>query len=539
MSGGRSWALGCAGAFALMGCGPAGVVEAGACGGLRPGDLVITEIHANPDGSDGDGEYFELFNTTGSPLRLDGLTLATSRSDGASPKSHRVLGGQVEGGAYIVLGNSGAEPLPGHIHYSYGTALGSLRNSDGVLLVRCGELLVDQVFYEQTVDGRALELDGRASPDHETNDDANHWCATPAGVAEFAEGNFGTPGESNSPCEIETLPEGGCLDAGSKREVRAPAPGDVRITEWMANPRGADAELEWIEVSFAADLDLNGFELGAAPDSLRVVVDQDDCFPVGAGSWVVFGASPAAAPRVDAELGLSLGNFDARSIVAGFGEVVLDRVDYDGTVEGSAWQLDDDGEACLASADEYAPGNFGTPGEPNPACPPVLSPGMCFDEGAPREIVSPAPGEARITEWMANPTASDNRHGEWVELGFRTAVDLNGLSLSDLAGSETTVQSDTCLRVEPGEHVVFVRDLDPAQNGGIADARSQLSISLNNQDETITLSVDGEVLDSVSYRRSESGVATQVDDAGNTCSADRPYGDGDLGTPGAANPWCF
>ena len=63
--------------------------------------------------------------------------------------------------------------------------------------------------------------------------------------------------------------------------------------------------------------------------------------------------------------------------------------------------------------------------------------------------------------------------------------------------------------------------------------------SLNNTDETITLSIDGQVVDSVSYARSNPGVATQVDDVGNVCDAVHVYGDGDLGTPGLANPWCF
>jgi hypothetical protein len=51
--------------------------------------------------------------------------------------------------------------MPAHVDYSYGKTLGSLRNSDGVVSIRCGEMLIDQMSYERTVDGRALELDGR------------------------------------------------------------------------------------------------------------------------------------------------------------------------------------------------------------------------------------------------------------------------------------------------------------------------------------------------------------------------------------------
>jgi hypothetical protein len=130
-----------------------------------------------------------------------------------------------------------------------------------------------------------------------------------------------------------------CLDEGIRREVDQPSPGDVRITEWMANPDGRDSMFEWVEVWFGKDADLRGLELGPSLEALRIVVDGEDCFPVDAGSWVVFGASPAAAPRVDAELRFSLGNSGVRSIVVAVGGKLLDRVDYDGAVEGVATQL--------------------------------------------------------------------------------------------------------------------------------------------------------------------------------------------------------
>jgi hypothetical protein len=309
--------------------------------------LVVTEVHANPDGSDGNGEYLELFNASGTPLVLDGLTLVASRSDGGSPKAHRFTGGSIDAGDYFVVGNAPIGSMPAHVDYSYGNTLGSLRNSDAVVSVRCGETLIDEVSYVRTTDGRALELDGRLAPDHELNDEPGHWCTTPKGVREVSDGNFGTPGASNSPCDV-TRVEGTCLEGGSGRAIETPVPGEVKITEWMANPEGSDADFEWVEALFEASADLNGFQLGPAPDALKAVLDQEACFPVGAGARVVFGASPAAAPRVDAELGFSLGNSGARSIVVGADGVVLDQVNYDGTVEGVAWQIDPNEEICLA-----------------------------------------------------------------------------------------------------------------------------------------------------------------------------------------------
>jgi Lamin Tail Domain len=522
----------------LNGCGRETVVADSACDDLRPGDLVITEVCANPDGSDGAGEYIEVFNARANLLPLDGLTLIASRSDGTGSEAHRFTGASIAAGTYFVVGNAPVDEMPAHVDYSYEGTLGSLRNADGAIAIRCGEVIIDQVSYERTVDGRALELDGRLAPDHDLNDEASHWCTTPQGVREVSPGNFGTPGATNSPCEVVPL-EGMCRDGTSWRAPNEPEQGDVRITEWMANPEGADADFEWVEVLFASDTDLNGFQLGSAPDSLSAIIEDEACFPVGAGSRVVFGASPTAAPRVDAELRLSLGNTGPRSIVAGIEGVILDEVGYTGTVEGVAWQIDSSQAVCLAlPVDEYLPGNFGTPGEANPSCMPVLETGMCFDEGTTRAIVSPTPGGARITEWMANPSSVGNGEGEWVEVRFDAAVDLNGLVLSDQTSSSTVVDVEECLTVEAGAHAVFARNTNPLENGGIEDVHAELSLSLNNSDETLTLSIDGQLIDAVTYARSTAGVATQVDELGKVCDAESAYGSGDLGTPGLANPRC-
>ena len=522
----------------LSACGRETLLAAPPCDVLAPGDLVITEVHANPGGSDGDGEYIELFNASAEPLSLDGLLLATGRADGTGIKTHRFQGVSVGEGDFLVVGNAAPDSMAAHLDYSYGTSLGSLRNSDAFISIECGETLIDQMRYEGTNDGRALELDGSLEPNHELNDDADLWCPTPEGTDEFVTGNIGTPGARNSRCSPMEL-DGGCLEGGAVRASRPPELGQVRITEWMANPAGPDAEFEWVEVFFGEAVDLHGFQLGSSPESLEAVIAGEDCFPVDAGRRVVFGASPAATPRVDADLRFSLGNVGARSIVAGVANRVIDRVDYEGTVEGTAWQLDPAGNLCLAASDqEYATGNLGTPGAPNTICPQVLEPGTCLENGVPRKIVSPRAGEVWISEWMANPSSVGGREGEWLELRVDAEVDLNGLELSDLTSSVTRIEGENCIRAGVGAHLVFARSSDSNENGGITAVLSELSLSLNNSEETITLSVGGETLDTVSYERSTPGVATQVDDLGIRCDAVHPYGDGDLGTPGLPNPWC-
>jgi hypothetical protein len=524
----------------LLGCAREPLAAEAGCEEVLPGDIVITEIHANPDGSDRDSEYIELFNASGRALELQGLALVSSREDGTKASEHQLGEALVEAERYFVLGSTAADSLPAHVDYSYHNDLGSLRNSDAALLVRCGETVIDSVRYASTRDGHALQLDGRLFPDDASNDDGVHWCFASETAFEFSPGNFGTPGAPNSPCE-ETTIEGTCLDGETRRPIDAPAPGEVDITEWMASPDGLDDELEWVEVRFNRAADLNGLRLGSQDGSLGNPIVDDTCLPVDAGAWVVFGASPAAAPRVDAELDVSLGNSDKRSIVLAVEDTVLDRVDYVGSKEGVAWQIDPAGALCLvdAIADyEYRDANFGTPGVPNPSCAPVLEAGTCLDGEALRPIRSPSVEQVEITEWMANPSMVGNRQGEWVEVRFAAAVDLNGLVWADLAGASAVLERDECLSVPAGAFAVFARNANADENGGLPFVDAELGVSLNNTDEALSISIDGEVLDSISYERSKPGVATQVDEFGVICDAMAPYGDGDLGTPGAPNRLC-
>ena len=526
-------------ALSWSGCAEAPIEGDGRCASIEPGDLVVTEVLANPEGADGDREYIELFNASGALVDLDGVVLSTARADGQLSKSHRFVDVWVEAGEYFVVGNAADEAAPAFLDYSYGNALGSLRNSDAQVSLSCGAKLIDRLVYDRTSDGRALELDGALTPNHETNDEPARWCAARTEGPALADGSFGTPGQPNDPCSAEVGFGDTCVEAGELREAVRPSPVDVHIAEWMPNPEGLDADLEWVEVLVSRNVDLQGLQLGPAEDQLSAAIADEACSPVDAGTRVVFGASPAAAPRVDADLDFTLGNTGARSIVVALDGTVLDRVDYEGSTEGRAWQVGASGEVCLASAaHEYALQNFGTPGEPNPACTSELEPGTCLDGTVARAIVHPSAGEARITEWMADPEAVGSRDGEWVEIQLSASVDLNGMSLTDLAGSVSELRSEECIRVPSGTHVVFVRNLVPVANGGIEGAVGPLSLSLNDREETITLSVLGEVLDSVSHARAEPGVATQVDALGVVCAATDPYGDGDLGTPGAANPSC-
>ena len=104
---------------AAASCGSSSSDDAGDCGSLLPGDLVITEIMANPAGSDSGNEWFEIYNASSEAITLTGLTLFTSREDGTSEEEHEFAEVTIEAGQYLVVGSVLNDPtlLPPHVDY--------------------------------------------------------------------------------------------------------------------------------------------------------------------------------------------------------------------------------------------------------------------------------------------------------------------------------------------------------------------------------------------------------------------------------------
>jgi hypothetical protein len=161
-----------------------------------------------------------------------------------------------------------------------------------------------------------------------------------------------------------------------------------------------------------------------------------------------------------------------------------------------------------------------------------------------RPTVAPQMGDVTITEFMANPDAVSDSNGEWFEIHFAQAADLNGLQLGKVADPalmiDETVGGTDCISVAADTYVVFARNTDTATNGGLPTTDIvDTNISLTNSSGSLFVAYDNVLFDTVEYSTSQAaGVSTQIDDVGTTCAATTAYGDGDLGTPGAANPLC-
>jgi hypothetical protein len=575
----------------LAGCGGDGCGSAGddgdtdgdayACGaGLVPGDLVITEIMADPPGADSGREWLEIHNASAGDVELAGALLLYSRQDGSSSKVHMVARSWVlPPGGYGVAGALIDEDqvlaVVPYVDYGYAQDLGDMGNSDGRLVVACDDEVIDEAIYTEPTDGASRGYSGDRLPDAMGNDDLALWCDA---ITALDAESLGTPGEQNDIC----LGSGGpvsCLDPGTD-EVRAAVPptlGDVVISEIMSNPVGdsnAEEGREWFEVYSTSAFDLNGLALGKDLDlSDAAPIAVNECLPVAAGTRIVFGQSMDPAingglPQVDVLFDFSI-NQSSAQLVLSYQGMLLDEYPYGTTDDGVAWNLDPDfhtvegndvaGFSCDATA-PYGDGDLGTPGAPNSECEGIVPPaGQCFEDGVLRDVVPPAAvGDLVITEVMPNPHGPemmpvDDADGEWIEILANAPFDLAGLAVARLDGSQAGVVETAdgeCMQLAAGDYLVIARSDDPTLNGDLPRVDGTFDFDLR-VDEGLGVGMVAEtteLADAITWTSATAGIALSLDptatdplandDEAAFCDATAPYGSGDLGTPGEQNPSC-
>lgn len=539
---------------------------------VMPGDLVITEVFAKPAASG--AEWFEIYNASGAPMSLEGLTLVNSRADGSQAKAHVMTAITIAPEQYFAVGNTLPADVPTYLGYGYGDDLGSLYDTGtGKLTLKCGDDEIDSALYDSVKPGHSRELADSQPPDASFNDDAIHWCEETE--TEFDAGDYGTPGGENDCTPPVT---GQCSDGATMREIVQPATGDLVITEVMPSPTHVpDLVGEWFEVKATKDVDLNGLGLDRAADTQPAdVITSDACLRLTAGSYAVFARSADSTQNGGIPQGSVLGTFTF-SLVAGPGDVqlvngatVVDSVRWTSSTNGKSLQLDPDLEDAVsndmesnfcAAQHSYGLGDFGTPAADNDQCSLLPPPGMCDDGGTNRAIVPPPMGQLVITEVMPHPNLNNSGPAEWFEITNigNAAFDLNGLGL-DRAGDSRApdvVTGAKCISLAAGAFAVFARGSDPVSNGGLDAVAATFGLSMVDTAGNVQV-VDpascattapytcSTVYDAVTWSSSTKGASKQVipgmytttanDAAASFCPGAVTYGtDGNLGTPGAQN----
>ncbi len=509
---------------------------------IEAGDLVITEVFAE-DRERADASWFELYNTTSHPLDLAGLTLVHDSH------SHAMRVWSIAPGQYLAVGSES----PPYIDYTYGAELGPFGTS-GTLTLACGSTEIDTATYDAIKPGHSRELSSAGIPDALFNDDTANWCE--GDNSEFAAGGFGTPGQNNDCVPIAI---GRCSNGIAERDATVPQPGDLVITEVMANPTKASSALgEWFEVKALNSVDLNGLGLDRIGDTVaRDAITSPECIHVAAGSYVVFSQTQDATRDGGLPSGYVLGTFSG-TLVSGdaggsgdasimIGSTVIDAITWSQSTSGHTLQLDP-GVTDPLSNDQpanfcdgvtmYGSGDFGTPGAANAACSDHPPAGTCNDGAGSRAIVKPPAGAITITEVMPNPSGDETLR-EWFEIANTgaTAFDLNelGLDRDDDLRPADIIHDSHCKSLAAGGYALFARSA--TNNGGLPTVDATFGFTMVNASGNTEVLDGPTVLARAMWSTTSNGVARQL--GGTTfCAATTPYGDGDLGTPRAANHPC-
>ncbi len=165
------------------------------------------------------------------------------------------------------------------------------------------------------------------------------------------------------------------------------------------------------------------------------------------------------------------------------------------------------------------------------------------------EVVrAPRPGEVVINELMIKPWVTSAPRGEWIELASLAPerVNLSGCALVDEGTDRIALAVEGGLTIESGGVVLAAGD--PA----LAPAVVYTTMLLDDERDEVVLVCDGVEIDRVAWvpfgwpviggralsldpsRRD----AQANDEVESWCAAVTDYGDGERGTPGAANPAC-
>lgn len=448
---------------------------------------IITEI-ADPNNEAG-ARYVEVYNPTGSNLDLSLYEIIRWTNGNSSPQAPIALSGTLAPGAFILyVANSSTFSST----YAGVTAqvvqLGvdgpADSNGDDHIAIRlASDSSIVDIFGVPGVDGTGTA--------HEFED----------GRAERAASST-TPSAAWNAVDWNIDNDGGAGDGA----IDAPAGFDPG--EWIgASAGGPTIDLTTTAPSIAEN----------STDADLIQVSLVDASSLSFPLIVTLSASPTGEVNLD-------GSADSTA---------LSFTSATDTFDVSVEALDDSIFAADLSVSVTATG-------------PGLTAGSSSFVVTDDETVSS--GDIVITEIMQNPDAVDDSLGEWFEIynAAAIAIDLNGWTI----GTENhVIDNGGPLVIAAGQYLVFGINSDTPTNGGVTVDYEYSSVTLANGSDTLTLSdPSASEIDRVEWDNGASfpdpdgasmALASPALDnnvGSNWFTSSTAYGDGDLGSPGAANP---
>ena len=194
------------------------------------GDVVIIEIMQNPAAvSDANGEWFEIYNNTGSTIDINGWTIKDNGSD-----SHVISNGgslNISAGNVLVLGRNNSTGTNGNYTCNYQYSSFTLGNSDDevILLDNSGDG-IDSVYYDGGTDfpdptGASMTLNVNNTTNlYKLNNVGSNWTTESAST--YGDGDYGSPGSVGGD---QSLP--------------------VELSYFTAIPKNGNVLLKWVTES--------------------------------------------------------------------------------------------------------------------------------------------------------------------------------------------------------------------------------------------------------------------------------------------------
>ncbi len=202
-------------------------------------DLIITEIMYNPQAvSDSKGEWFEIYNSSNKDLDLQGCIFSDNDKDDFNINQSLII----KPNNYLVLGKNNNPTENGGVEVGFVYSGFTLANSEDEIIITCNEQEIDRVEYGKTRNfpdkaGRSLNL-----ADYKLNNNlGENWCLS---TSSFGQGDKGTPGKENDPCQTE------------ETKPPPPAPSNLPpVAEAGPDQQGTVGEELWFDASSSFDPD--------------------------------------------------------------------------------------------------------------------------------------------------------------------------------------------------------------------------------------------------------------------------------------------
>ncbi|MEO0899904.1 MAG: lamin tail domain-containing protein [Bacteroidota bacterium] len=185
-----------------------GVASCSGGGGIAAGDLIFTEVMQNPLAvGDGDGEFFEVHNTTGTLISMVGCIVSDDGTD-----AFTIAGTlDVPAGGYVVLGLNNNTGTNGNVPVDYVYSGMNLANGADELILTCSGVEIDRVEWDggpnwPDPNGASMNLNFTGGAYASDNNDGANWCESFTTISGGSD--FGTPGAVNDDCA--SAPGGTC-----------------------------------------------------------------------------------------------------------------------------------------------------------------------------------------------------------------------------------------------------------------------------------------------------------------------------------------